>query len=194
MKGMGYDPALRRDDDMEKARGFGKRFDEWTAALADDVNSTMAIVADEKVPPQARRQLAGALSYLLLQLDLIPDRERAGAVDDALVIRVAYGIAAEHLDSNARAGRLINDDEAIREFLGDALYSRLRRHVTELCEREVRGRKADQIIHDARARADMKRELDETVAKLKPPHIDNEVIEEEIERAVINYLKIKLGG
>jgi len=183
---------------MDKPRGFGRRFEEWTTTLHEDVHLTLDLLGDERIPPQARRQLAGALSYLLTRLDLIPDHERAGAVDDAMVLRVAYGIAAELLQplpaaAQAKAGRLMNEEEAVRQFLGDALYAKLRRHVLELAEREVRGRKPERIITDAQARAQLKRELEETLPSLKPPRIDSDAAEAEVERSVMNYLKAKLA-
>ncbi len=184
---------------MDKAGAFGRRFEEWTTALHEDVHLTLALLTEEKIPPQARRQLAGALSYLLTRLDLIPDHERAGAVDDAMVLRVAYGLAAEHLNdvpvaASARVARLIDDDESTRRFLGDAMYARLRRHVLELAEREVRGRKPDRILAEPPALTQFKREIEETLPGMKPPHIASDEDAASIERQVLAYLKAKLGA
>src|SRR5262245_46147949 len=120
------------------------RFEEWTSNLPADLTATFTLSGDERIAPQGRRYLAGALAYALMQLDLIPDHEPAGSVDDALVLRLAYGLAAEHaakaaLEDAARFARMTNDEDLVREFLGDALFAKLRRFVIELADKEVRG-------------------------------------------------------
>src|SRR5262245_28726248 len=100
------------------------RFEEWTTNLAADLGVTFTLSGDERIAPQGRRFLAGALAYSLQQLDIIPDHEPAGSVDDAIVLRVAYGLAAEHaaraaVDDASRFARMTNDEDEIRAFLGD---------------------------------------------------------------------------
>src|SRR5262245_12832818 len=141
---------------MEKG-SFGRRASEFTATLADDVQFTWTMMEDERIRNPGRRQLAGALSYILTQLDLIPDHEKAGAVDDAMVVRVAWGLCAEHADKVGtgdaqQIARLTRDEEEISQFLGEALFGKLRRYVIDLAEKTVRGRTADQLLIDAKAR------------------------------------------
>ena len=65
---------------------------------------------------------------------------------------------------------MTTQEDQLRQFLGDALYAKLRRHVSDLADKEVRGRTVDHILSDERARADLKRELDVQCKKLKPAH------------------------
>src|SRR5439155_16802361 len=91
---------------MANASEWARRFEEWTSTLSKDVTATWDMLTNESVAAPGRRWLAAALSYTLTQLDLIPDHERAGSIDDAFVLRIAYGLAAEH------AGKTSTDDTA----------------------------------------------------------------------------------
>jgi uncharacterized membrane protein YkvA (DUF1232 family) len=184
---------------MAEAGRHGRRFQEWTASLSNDVQSTWELVTSEAVGTQGRRFLAGSLSYILTQLDLIPDHEKAGAIDDAFVIRVAYGLAAEHAakvstQHSQLIAKLTNEEDDIRSFLGDQLFAKLRRYVVELAEKTVRGRTTDQILSDPKAREDMKRELDQAIKKLKPALASTDAESSALELSVKNYLKMKLGA
>lgn len=184
---------------MADAREWAQRFEEWTTALPRDVQATWNMLTNDGVAPQGRRWLAGALSYTLTQLDLIPDHERAGSIDDAFVLRVAYGLAAEHAgktgtEDAARIARMTHDEDALRTFLGDALYARLRRYVMDLADKEVRGRTVDHILNDARARQDMGRELELQCKKMKPVHAGTAEEAEALVVSVQSYLKMKLAA
>ena len=48
---------------------------------------------------------------------------------------------------------MTNDEDEIRQFLGDALFAKLRRYVVELADKPVRGRTVEQILTDDKARA-----------------------------------------
>jgi uncharacterized membrane protein YkvA (DUF1232 family) len=183
---------------MAEAR-YARRFHDWTSELTEDVEATFSLTQNPAVKPPGRRYLAGALSYLLTQLDIIPDHIESGAVDDAFVLRVAYGLAAEHagdLDTKGSAlvARMTNEEDEVRQFLGDTLFAKLRRQVVELADKPVRGRSVDQMLEDARARADMKRELDQVLRKLKPVLVNSDEEGDKIERQVTSYFQMKLGG
>ena len=174
-----------------------KRFAEWTTTLPDDVDTTFKLTGDDKIDLQGRKILAGALSYVLTQLDLIPDHEKAGAVDDAFVLRVAYGLAADYTgkagtDVATKVARMTRDEDELEEFLGEKTFGKLRQYVLDLQEKPVRGRTVDQVLTDARARGDMKRELEQQMRKVKPLLIDNEALAQEIEVSIQSYLKMKL--
>ncbi len=184
---------------MTLATEWARRFEEWTTSLPEDVQATWAMLTNNAVAPQGRRFLAGALSYTLTQLDLIPDHERTGSIDDAFVLRVAYGLAAEHAgktstEDAARIARMTHDEDQVRDFLGDAVYAKLRRYVMELADKEVRGRTADHILNDERARQDLKRELDAQTRKMKPVHAIGEAESDALVVSVKSYLKMKLGA
>jgi uncharacterized membrane protein YkvA (DUF1232 family) len=174
-----------------------RRFAQWTESLTADVWTIYALLESDKIAQQGRKLLAGALSYILTTLDLIPDHERAGAVDDALVLRLAAALASEHaaeasVGDSAKLSRLANDEDAIKAELGEATFAKLRRYVVGLADKNVRGRTTEQILSDARARADMKRELEQAVKKLKPAHITDDKDADALMTSVKSYLQMKL--
>ncbi|HXU68205.1 MAG TPA: hypothetical protein VN947_02690 [Polyangia bacterium] len=184
---------------MANASEWARRFEEWTTSLPADVTQTFEMLTNDSVAPPGRRWLAAALSYTLTQLDLIPDHERAGSIDDAFVLRVAYGLAAEHAAKTstkdaAIIARMTQQEDELRDFLGDALYAKLRRYVSDLADKEVRGRTVDHILADERARGDMKRELDIQVKKMKAAHAGTADEGEALTVSVKSYLKMKLGA
>jgi uncharacterized membrane protein YkvA (DUF1232 family) len=174
-----------------------RRLTQWTESLPTDVWTVFDLVGNDQIGQQGRRILAGALSYILTTLDLIPDHERAGAIDDAIVLRLACALATEHAaDANvgdsAKLGRLANDEDIVKELLDDATYAKLRRYVVSLAEKPVRGRTVEQILSDPKARADVKRELEQSLKKFKPAHVDNDQDADALLLAVKSYLQIKL--
>jgi len=182
---------------MAKPGASARRFQEWTTQLPSDVHATLDLCGSEAIAPPGRRFLAGALNYILTQLDLIPDHQKAGAVDDAFVIRVSYGLAAEHAGSastkeSAHIGRMTNEEDEIRAFLGDAMFAKLRRYVIELADKPVRGRTTDQIASDGKVRAQMKGELAEAGKKLKAVQALTDDEAQQIEVSVKSYLSMKL--
>ena len=183
---------------MGKPIEWAKRFEEWTESLPGDVQATFNLLTNPAIAQPGRRFLAGALSYTLTQLDLIPDHEKWGAVDDAFVLRVAYGLAAEHAgktstEDASRFARMTHDEDQLRELLEDQLYAKLRRYVMELADKEVRGRTVDHILNDERAQKDLKRELDLQTKKMKPVHAGDDKEREASVVSVLSYLKMKLG-
>jgi uncharacterized membrane protein YkvA (DUF1232 family) len=184
---------------MAQAGKQARRFAQWASELPADIEATYALLTNEAVATQGRRFLAGGLSYILTQLDIIPDHEKAGSVDDCFVLRVAYGLAAEHAAKvgtaeSSRIAKMTNEEDDVRSFLGDALFAKLRRHVVELADKTVRGRTTDQILMDAKLRGDMKRELDQSVKKSRQLLIDNDQQAEALEVSIQSYFKMKLGG
>lgn len=174
------------------------QFVDWTSQLASDLEATFALTGDDRIGAQGRKFLAGALSYSLQQLDIIPDHEAAGSVDDAIVLRVAYGLAAEHasrasVEDHARFARMTNDEEHIKQFLGDALFAKLRRLVLDLTDKQVRGRTADDIITAGKARDDLKRELDSQAKRIKKATVaEDEKAQEAFEVSVKSWFSMKL--
>jgi uncharacterized membrane protein YkvA (DUF1232 family) len=184
---------------MSQTGRFARVFAEWTAQLSADIDATFDLLSNEAMAVQGRRFLAGALSYTLMQLDLIPDHEKGGAVDDAFVLRIAFGLAAEHAAKVAtgdaqRIARMTNDEEEVKKFLGDTTYAKLRRFVIDQADKEVRGRTTDRVLADSRARADLKRELDQSVRRMKRAIVEDDAAAEALEVSVKSYLKMKLGG
>jgi uncharacterized membrane protein YkvA (DUF1232 family) len=184
---------------MANASEWARRFEQWTTSLSSDVQATWELLSSDSVAAPGRRWLAAALSYTLTQLDLIPDHERAGSIDDAFVLRIAYGLAAEHAskasrDHAARIARMTHDEDDLRELLGGELFTKLRRYVVDLADKEVRGRTVDHILTDPRAQTDMKRELDLQCKKMKPAQAGTPEEAEALLVSVQSYLKMKLGA
>jgi uncharacterized membrane protein YkvA (DUF1232 family) len=184
---------------MANASEWARRFEEWTTSLPADVQATWELLSNDSVAPPGRRWLAAALSYTLTQLDLIPDHERAGSIDDAFVIRIAFGLAAEHAAKTSTKdasiiARMTTQEDELREFLGDKLYAKLRRYVSDLADKEVRGRSTDHILADERARTDMKRELDVQCKKMKAAHAGTADENDALVVSVKSYLTMKLGA
>ncbi len=173
-------------------------FEDWTSQLGSDLTATFVLSGDERIAPQGRRFLAGALSYSLQQLDIIPDHEAAGSVDDAIVLRIAFGLAAEHasnaaMDDAARFARMTNDEDTIRRFLGDALFAKLRRLVMDLTEKPVRGRTSDQVIVAGSPRDELKRELDSHGKRIKKANAGaDDKAQEALEVSVRSWFSMKL--
>ncbi len=176
------------------------RFEEWTGQLSSDLDATFVLTGDERIAPQGRRFLAGALSYSLQQLDIIPDHEDAGSIDDAIVLRVSFGLSAEHaakagVEDASMFARMTNDEDEIRAFFGDAMFAKIRRFVVELADRPVRGRTTDQVIVPGRPRDDMKRELETANKRIKraKPGADAKS-QEALEVSVKSWFSMKLGS
>jgi uncharacterized membrane protein YkvA (DUF1232 family) len=182
---------------MDKSGKHAQRFAEWTDSLTNDVWTVWGLAANEAIGMQGRRLLVGACSYILTQLDLIPDHELAGSIDDAMVVRLACALAAEHasearVEDTTRLGRLANEEEDVRQFLGDAAFAKLRRYVLDLADKPVRGRTPDQILASDRVRDDVKRELEQSLKKQRRAVIDDAQQAEALETSVRSYLSMKL--
>jgi uncharacterized membrane protein YkvA (DUF1232 family) len=184
---------------MDQPGRHARRFAEWIAALPSDTQTMLDLLTDESIATQGRLFIAGALGYILTQLDIIPDHEKAGAIDDAFVVRVCFGLLAEHAekagaDAAAKIGRLANEEDEVKAFLGDALFAKLRNYIHDFAEKAVRGRTTDQILADPRARADIKRELDAKLKKVRALSFESDADAESVEVTVRSYFKMKLGG
>lgn len=168
----------------------------WIDTFTEDVAAVKKIVESEKAPAEARVQAAAALNYLVTRMDLIPDwEETCGVVDDAMILRVAAAIAADKglgdLDSAASGtvGRLANEAEIVSEFLGPVLYPKLKKYTTDLVGKEVRGRKPQAIVEDAKMRATLYTEIEEELRRLPPAPMSDP---DGVERTIKNYLSQKL--
>jgi len=120
-------------------------FPSWLRSLAEDALVLSVVVADEAAPEAARRQAAGALSYLFKSLDLVPDGiEDLGLLDDAFVLRVAARLAT-HVEPVPALQNLAREAELVSDFLG-VDYPRLERFVAGLGRLTVRGRSVDDVL------------------------------------------------
>jgi uncharacterized membrane protein YkvA (DUF1232 family) len=139
-------------------------FPRWLRSLARDVGALASLVDAEELPTEARALVAGALTYLVKSLDLIPDGvEDLGYIDDAFVVRVASALALDHVPEPAREAhpvlaRLASDARLIERFMG-AQYPRLEQYAARVSELSARGRSVQDVLTDADQRAGLISEI-----------------------------------
>ncbi len=132
------------DNEVKYLDAFGA----WLRTLGEDAQQLGAVLASPDAASGARQAAAGGLNYLFKSLDLIPDGiDDIGYLDDAFVLRVAAAQAEREgaLQGQAGAKRLAEEDEIVRDFLGDS-YARLDKYVAGLRTGAARGRTVQEIL------------------------------------------------
>jgi uncharacterized membrane protein YkvA (DUF1232 family) len=174
-----------------------ERMKKWIDSFPADVEAVKRYVADKGARGETKRVAAGALNYMLLKMDLVPDWEdAAGILDDAMVLRVAAAIAQDRdLGSPAAEvekgmARLANEVEVVSEFLGGDLFDKLKKYVLALPDQAVRSRGAGQIVDNEGVRTKLYAEIDAELERLKPAAIKDAAL---VERTLKQALTIKLG-
>ena len=176
------------------------KFRKYVESLPRDAKEVLAIATAKKLPKAARRHAAAALNYLLLQLDLVPDWVPViGLCDDAFVLRVAMallmdqdpkGLSVEQMEV---LGRLSNEADEVRDFLGDDLNGLLRGFGIGLGDREIAKRGPDKIVTDETTLTAWKRDIEGHLRGYTPdvrPMQDPE----KLERELLTYFRTKLQG
>jgi len=160
----------------ESQAKFLETFPTWLRALGGDAEKVAALVDDDATPEAAREALAGGLNYLFKSLDLIPDGiDDIGYLDDAFVLRVAAGIAADEdlsgvpSDKMQDLGALANDVDVIKEFLGDDLHHRLLTYTQGLKRGAARGRTVSDILGEAAVRKEFVSDVEGFARTYEPP-------------------------
>lgn len=172
------------------------RMKAWISSFSADIQALQALVAEPKLDREARILASAALAYVITRLDLIPDwEEGAGVLDDAMVLRVAMAIAAEHdlepLEDDAQrvVMRLANENEVVKAFLGDELYVKMRKYVGDLVNTVVRGRHPRVALDDEKVRQQVFNEVKDELKRIGPQNIKDP---DAVARTVRNYLSHKL--
>ncbi len=173
-------------------------FKGWADTFRADIAAMKALIESDKADPEARKLAAGALSYLVTRMDLIPDwNEGIGVMDDIFVVRVCAGMATtlglgdlSH-DAEVTLGRLANEAEKISDFLGGELYDKLRQYCAKLEETAVRGRTPKQICDEGAARLALYGEVEEELKRSVPIVISDP---DDAELRLKSYLKQKLDA
>ncbi len=175
------------------------KFRQYVEALPGDIRELLALAGDAKLPKPARRWAVAALNYVLLNLDLVPDWVPViGLCDDTAVMRVAMGILADQdvpgmpVERVATVGRLANEADAVRDFLGPELAETFRRYVESLADREIQGRRPDQILRDDKSFGLWKRDV-EAMLKAHRPDLRPMQDPDKISRDLLSYFRAKLG-
>jgi uncharacterized membrane protein YkvA (DUF1232 family) len=174
-------------------------FRKYVESLPRDAKEVLAIAVDKKVPKTARKHAVAALNYLLLQLDLVPDWVPViGLCDDAFVLRAAMAMMADEdpklsAEQTATMGRLANEADEVKAFLGDELNDLLRAFVVGLGDKEIARRVPATIVTDDKTLATWKRDIEGHLKGTKPdvrPMQDPE----QLERQLKAYFRTKLQG
>ena len=175
------------------------RFKSWADTFGQDIDALKAVVESAGADAESRRLAAGALSYLVTKLDLVPDHnEGIGIMDDLMVIRVCAQLASNQhklgelpTQADINIGRLANEAEKIIAFTGDELYDKLKLYCSKLGETAVRGRTPSQVVDDEAARTALYAEIDDELKKSTPVVVKDPA---DAELRLKSYLTHKLGG
>ncbi|MEO8701181.1 MAG: YkvA family protein [Kofleriaceae bacterium] len=150
-------------------------FKGWAETIRQDIDAFKALLESKKADNHSKKLAGTALLYLVSRMDLIPDwNEGIGVLDDVMVLRVCSQLAQGHergaLPSSAEVSieRMANEAEKITQFLGGAIYDKLKAYVAKLGDQAVRGRTPTQLFEDEAARKALYVELDDELKKTVP--------------------------
>ncbi len=171
-------------------------FKTWAETFRPDVAAMKALIESDKADIEARRLAAGALSYLVTRMDLIPDwNDGIGVMDDIFVMRVCAQMATAHKlgdlshDADVTLGRLANEADKVLDFLGGELYDKLRQYCAKLEHTVVRARTPAQIVNEGGARLALYNEVEEELTRSVPVVVTDP---DDAELRLKSYLKQKL--
>lgn len=150
-------------------------FKSWAETIRPDTDAFKALLESAKADASSRRLAGAALSYLVSRMDLIPDwNEGIGVIDDVMVLRVCAQLTHNHARGDLPAAaevsleRMANEADKISEFLGTAIYDKLRAHCSKLVDQQVRGRSPAKLVDDSDARRALYQEVDEELKRSVP--------------------------
>jgi uncharacterized membrane protein YkvA (DUF1232 family) len=150
-------------------------FKGWAETIWQDTDALKALLESSAADASSRQLAGAALSYLVSRMDLIPDwNEGIGVLDDVMVLRVCAQLSTSHdrgaLPAAAEIGleRMANEAERIGEFLGGAIYDKLRSYCAKLVDQPVRGRTPALLADDEVARKALYAELDDEIKRSVP--------------------------
>lgn len=150
-------------------------FKGWAESIRQDIDAYKALLESAKADDHSRKLAGAALLYLVSRMDLIPDwNEGIGVIDDVMVLRVCAQLIGGHergdLSSAAEVAleRMSNEADKITQFLGGAIYDKLKAYCAKLSEQTVRGRTPAQLIEDGALRKALAVELEDELKKSVP--------------------------
>ncbi len=150
-------------------------FKGWAGTIRHDIDALKALLESSKADASSKQLAAAALSYLVSRMDLIPDWNAGiGVIDDLMVLRVCAQLTQDHdrgaLPTAAEISldRMANEADKITDFLGSAIYDKLRAYCAKLADQSVRGRTPGQIADDAAARKALYAEIDDELKRSVP--------------------------
>ncbi|CAN5716498.1 hypothetical protein BH11MYX3_BH11MYX3_33760 [soil metagenome] len=150
-------------------------FKSWAESIRQDIDGFKALLESAKADDHSRKLAGAALLYMVSRMDLIPDwNEGIGVIDDVMVLRICAQLTQSHergsLPSAADVAldRMANEADKITQFLGGALYDKLKSYCSKLGETSVRGRTPVQLKDDATLRSALYIELEDELKKTVP--------------------------
>ena len=150
-------------------------FKGWAETIRQDIEAFKALLVSSKADDHSKKLAGAALLYLVSRMDLIPDwNEGIGMIDDVMVLRVCAQLTQGHergeLPTAAEVSldRMANQADAIKEFIGPALYDKLKAYCAKQGEVTIRGRTPMLLAGDAALRKALDEELDEELKRSVP--------------------------
>src|SRR5688572_17011382 len=142
---------------------------------ADDLGTVRTACADPATPEAAQRVLIGALNYALDMLDIFPDHYKGlGVADDAIVLRLAAKLAVAAGATDDHIAKLAAEVSGVRTVFED-LTSRLELLVSQMPDREVRGRTASKILSHKDTKIMFDADVGREAKRYVPQKIDTSV-------------------
>lgn len=150
-------------------------FKGWAEPIRQDIDAFKALLASAKADEHSKKLAGAALLYLISRMDLIPDwNEGIGVIDDVMVLRVCAQLVQGHergelpTQADIALDRMANEADKIKDFLGAAIYDKLKSYCAKLADQAVRGKTPLQLIADPAMRKALDSELDDELAKTVP--------------------------
>ncbi len=150
-------------------------FKSWAETIRQDIDGFKALLESEKADAHSRKLAGAALLYMVSRMDLIPDwNEGIGVIDDVMVLRVCSQLTQGHergaLGTAAEVAldRMANESDRITQFLGGALYDKLKAYCAKLPDVAVRGRTPAQLVDDPAQRKALYVELEDELKATVP--------------------------
>ena len=150
-------------------------FKGWAESIRQDIEGYKGLLESAKADDHSRKVAGAALLYMVSRMDLIPDwNEGIGVIDDVMVLRVCAQLTQGHergalsTAADVALDRMANEADHIVQFLGGALYDKLKAYCAKLADQAVRGRTPAQLVEDAALRKALYVELEDELKKTVP--------------------------
>ncbi len=180
---------------MTTSDGIGARFQDWVDSFPVDAKLFVDVATDEAADENLRRHAVAGMTYILKQLDFVPDHYKpTGVIDDCLVLRVLAEIGSEFAgelepDRLKHWFKLANDREVIEPFAGD-LYTGLDRAVRSMLVDGFRHKSPAQWLESKEDLESLAEEVRREIDSYVPPVVEDP---ERAERELLSYLKAKVA-
>ena len=119
-------------------------FKGWADTIRQDIDAYKALLESAKADAHSKKLAGAALLYLVSRMDLIPDwNEGIGVIDDVMVLRVCAAQIQGHdrgqiaTAAEVALDRMANEADKISEFLGAAIYDKLKAYCVKLADQAV---------------------------------------------------------